>query len=170
MTRRADRAEALRALGAEPVVGDALDREGLRAAVAAARPDVVMHQLTDLGAYDVDANARVRVAGTRNLVDAARAAGVRRIVAQSVAFCYAPGEGPADEATPLDVDAPESRRPSVRGVAALEAAVAEVPEWVVLRDAAVLALGWSRARGADNRRARALGWAPRHPWRDALAR
>ena len=74
------------ALGAEPVVADALDREGLRAAVAAARPDVVMHQLTGLGAYDPGANARVRVDGTRNLVDAARAAGVPRIVAQSAAF------------------------------------------------------------------------------------
>ncbi len=248
MTRRADRAGALRALGAEPVVADALDREGLRAAVAAARPDAVVHQLTDLAGYDLAANARVRVVGTRNLVDAARDAGVRRIVAQSIAWAYAPGDGPAGEAVPLHVDAAGPRGATVRGIAALEEAVAALPEWVALRygmfvgpdtwfgptgaradearagrlpatgdvvsfvhveDAAaatVMALGWPSgpvnvcddepvagtvwvpafcaavgapappvvqerapwARGAANGRARSLGWAPRHPWREAL--
>ena len=248
LTRRSDRAEALRGMGAEPAVADALDRDGLAAAVAAARPDVVVHQLTDLADADVAANARVRTAGTRNLVDAALAAGARRVVAQSVTWCSAPGDGPAGEDVPLDLGAPEPRRTTVLGVAALEAAVREAPEWVVLRfglflgtgtwyaadgaraddaragrlpatgdvasfvhvddaaDATVQALGWPSgvvnvcddepvaghvwvpafcaavgappppvrderapwARGADNRRARALGWAPRRPWRDAF--
>ncbi|WP_207939189.1 NAD-dependent epimerase/dehydratase family protein [Actinomadura darangshiensis] len=71
--------------------------------------------------------------GTRNLVDAALAAGVRRIVAQSIAWAYEGGPDPADESTPLDLDAPASRKTTVDGVLALENAVRELPEWVVLR-------------------------------------
>jgi nucleoside-diphosphate-sugar epimerase len=90
-----------------------------------------MHQLTDLGSGDFAANGRLRRAGTRNLVDAALAAGVRRVVAQSIAWVYQPGDGPADERTPLDLD--ESRSGIVAPVVALEDAVREAPEWVVLR-------------------------------------
>jgi nucleoside-diphosphate-sugar epimerase len=133
MTRRPELTTALGALGAEPVVADAYDARALAAAVAAARPDAVMHQLTDLGGGDSRANARLRVHGTRNLVDAARAAGVGRIVAQSVSWCYEAGDGPADEPVGLDIGADEPRRTTVRGVAALERAVRDVPEWVVLR-------------------------------------
>ncbi|HKE78379.1 MAG TPA: NAD(P)-dependent oxidoreductase [Solirubrobacteraceae bacterium] len=133
MTRRPDAAERLRSLGARPMVADAYDGAGLRAAMEQDRPDVVMHQLTDLSASDTAANAALRTEGTRNLVDAARAAGVARIVAQSVAWAYEPGETPADESVALEVGADEPRRTTVLGVAALEDAVREVPEWVVLR-------------------------------------
>ncbi|MFD7160152.1 NAD-dependent epimerase/dehydratase family protein [Kribbella sp. NPDC059898] len=85
------------------VVGDVYDRDRLRELVAAARPDVVMHQLTDLGTRDFAANSRIRREGTRNLVDAALAAGVRRVISQSIAWAYEPGSTPADESTPLDV-------------------------------------------------------------------
>jgi nucleoside-diphosphate-sugar epimerase len=133
LTRRPDNAPALRAAGAHPAVVDVRDAEALVATVRDAAPEVVMHQLTDLGAADLAANAELRVTGTRHLVDAALAAGARRIVAQSIAWAYAGGDGPAGEDTPLDLDAPEPRATSVRGVAALEAAVHEAPEWVVLR-------------------------------------
>ena len=133
MTRSAASADALRSLGAEPVVCDAFDRDGLHAAVAHARPDVLMHQLTDLSAGDPAANARLRTDGTRNLVDAALAAGAGRIVAQSIAWAYEPGDAPAAEDVALDLGADEPRRTTVRGVAALEAAARELPEWVVLR-------------------------------------
>src|SRR5690349_7768789 len=156
LTRRPDRAEALRRMGAEPAVADALNRDGLAAAVAAARPDVVVHQLTDLADADVAANARVRIEGTRNLVDAALAAGARRVVAQSVTWCSAPGDGPAGEDVPLDLDAPEPHRTTVLGVAALEAAVREAPEWVVLRFGLFLGPGtWYAADGARADDARA---------------
>ncbi|MFE0648277.1 NAD-dependent epimerase/dehydratase family protein [Streptomyces sp. NPDC059534] len=117
--------------GPRPV--DVLDAGAVRRAVTEAAPDAVVHQLTDLGAADGAANNRVRVEGTRNLVDAARAAGVGRIVAQSISWAYAPGDAPADESVPLDgtEEAPRSR--IVAGVRALEAAVAELPEAVVLR-------------------------------------
>ncbi|GIF63247.1 dTDP-glucose 4,6-dehydratase [Asanoa ishikariensis] len=116
-----------------PVPVDVLDRDAVISAVRAARPDVVMHQLTTLSTGDLAANARLRRIGTRNLVDAALAADVRRIVAQSIAWGYAAGDEPATEETPLDVDAPDPRHTSVGGVTALESAVAELPEWVVLR-------------------------------------
>jgi nucleoside-diphosphate-sugar epimerase len=109
------------------------DAAGLTELVRAARPDVVKHQLTDLGAGDRAANARVRTIGTRNLVDAAKAAGVRRMVAQSISWAYAPGAGPAAEDTPLDLDSGPDRRGTIEGIANLESAVAELPEWVVLR-------------------------------------
>ncbi|MFE6458648.1 NAD-dependent epimerase/dehydratase family protein [Streptomyces cinereoruber] len=117
--------------GPRPV--DVLDAEAVRRAVAEAAPDAVVHQLTDLGGADGAANNRVRVEGTRNLVDAAREAGVRRIVAQSISWAYAPGDAPADESVPLDPTEEPPRSRIVAGVRALESAVAELPEAVVLR-------------------------------------
>ncbi|GAA5196393.1 NAD(P)-dependent oxidoreductase [Rugosimonospora acidiphila] len=116
-----------------PVAVDMLDRDAVAAAVRDARPDLVMHQLTSLGTGDFAANSRLRRVGTRNLVDAALSVGVRRIVAQSIAWAYEPGDDPARENTPFDPSDADPRRSSVAGVAALEAAVAEAPEWVVLR-------------------------------------
>ncbi|MFD7961899.1 NAD-dependent epimerase/dehydratase family protein [Streptomyces zaomyceticus] len=117
--------------GPRPV--DVLDAGAVRRAVAEAAPDAVVHQLTDLGAADGAANNRIRVEGTRNLVDAALAAGVGRIVAQSISWAYAPGDGPADESVPLDSTEEVPRSRIVAGVRALESAVAELPEAVVLR-------------------------------------
>ncbi|MEU5672803.1 NAD-dependent epimerase/dehydratase family protein [Micromonospora sp. NPDC047762] len=116
-----------------PVAVDVLDRDAVAAAVRDARPDVVMHQLTSLSTGDFAANSRLRRTGTRNLVDAALAAGVQRIVAQSIAWAYEPGTEPATEEIPLDLGAAEPRQTSVAGAAALESAVQEAPEWVVLR-------------------------------------
>jgi nucleoside-diphosphate-sugar epimerase len=133
LVRRDLDADWLRGLGAEAVVGDVFDRDGVARAVRQARPDVVMHQLTDLKSGNREANSEMRQTGTRHLVDAARAAGVRRVVAQSIAWAYQAGPGPAGEDVPLDLGAQGTRLGTVRGVAALEAAVREAPEWVVLR-------------------------------------
>ncbi|MEY9870993.1 nucleoside-diphosphate-sugar epimerase [Streptacidiphilus sp. MAP12-33] len=127
-------ARRVRETGAEPVRLDALDAPALRDAVLAARPDAVLHQLTDLSAADGAANSRLRRLGTRNLVDAARAAGVTRIVAQSISWVYGGGEGPATEAEPLDLDAPAPRDAMVGAVAELERIAGELPEAVVLRN------------------------------------
>jgi len=125
MTRRAERAAALREAGAAPAVCDVFDAEELRAAVERARPEVVVHELTDLPpALDprkmeeqAAGNDRIRTEGTRNLVAAAVAAGAQRLVAQSIAFAYAPmGAGPKREDDPLWDDAPW---PWSRSVAAL---------------------------------------------------
>lgn len=145
-TRRAGKAAAIRSLGARPILVDVFDRDSLIAAVAATRPEVVIHQLTDLAEQDFAANARIRLEGTRNLVDAAKAAGARRIIAQSVPFVYAPGDGPADEATPLDREARSPRRITVEAVAALEEASAEIEAHVVLRYGAFYGPGTWNAR------------------------
>jgi uncharacterized protein YbjT (DUF2867 family) len=113
MTRSADKQPALRALGAEPVVCDVFDAVAVRDAVVAFRPDVVLHQITDLPddpqllpAFR-SANKRIRREGTRNLLDAARAAGTERFVAQSIAW-MPPGDGVASvqdlERTVLDAN------------------------------------------------------------------
>jgi nucleoside-diphosphate-sugar epimerase len=133
MTRSPERAAWLASVGVEPVALDVYDRDGLFRVVHDSRTELIMHQLTDLAGDDRTANARIRVEGTRNLVDAARAAGVERIVAQSLSSAYAPGIGPAVESEPLDVEAPEPRRTSVAGVQALESSVLELPGAVVLR-------------------------------------
>jgi nucleoside-diphosphate-sugar epimerase len=140
-TRRAERAGNLRKLGAAPVVIDVFDAKGLTAAVTAAKPDVIIHQLTDLteapGTQGYDAalarNARLRIEGTRNLVTTAKAAGVKRLIAQSIAFVYASGEGARREDDPLDLSAQASRKMTVDGVAALEEATLSLPEGIVLR-------------------------------------
>ncbi|MEW9547015.1 NAD-dependent epimerase/dehydratase family protein [Nonomuraea sp. NPDC050783] len=154
-TRDERRFGLLRDLGATPVRADAYDAAALAAAVRGSGADVVMHQLTDLTGYDLAANARIRTEGTRNLVDAALAAGVRQIVAQSICWTYVPGEDPAGEAVPLDLDAPEPRRSTVAAVAALESAARELPEWVVLRYGMLYGPGtWFEPRGLRARQAR----------------
>lgn len=100
MTRSPGKSEALRALGATPVVCDVYDAPALHEAVTSYRPDAVVHQLTDLPddaariAERAGANNRIRREGTAHLVAAARTAGARRFLAQSVAWRL-PGEGAA---------------------------------------------------------------------------
>jgi nucleoside-diphosphate-sugar epimerase len=134
-TRSAEKAGSLEAMCARPVVVDVFDAAAVKQAVVAARPDVVIHQLTDLPAapgtpgYEEGQrrNNRLRREGTRNLMDAARAAGVKRVIAQSIAFAYAPGEGPRHETDPLDLAAEGTRALTVAGVVALEDAVLNAP-------------------------------------------
>lgn len=142
-TRKAAAASDLEAVGIEPAVVDVFDAEALRTAVFGAQPAAVIHQLTDLPKQldSVDfkealaRNARLREVGTKNLVDACVAAGVRHVVAQSIAFVYAPGPQPFTEEAPLDVNAsdPVTAR-TVRAVQMLESLVLAGPfRGVVLR-------------------------------------
>ena len=99
MTRSAERASLVRDLGAEPVVCDVYDLAALTAAMTGFRPDVVLHQLTDLpdDASDIPRlagrNRRMRDEGTANLLAAAHAAGAARVIAQSISW-----EQPTEEA------------------------------------------------------------------------
>jgi nucleoside-diphosphate-sugar epimerase len=142
MTRREERAEEIRAAGAEAVVCDAFDAERLRDAVVAAAPEAVVHLLTALPArfnprsdYLAPTN-RIRIEGTRNLVAAAQAAGARRLVAESVSFFYRPEGGwVKDEEAPLNGEAPGKFGVALAAIAALERQVlgADGIEGVVLR-------------------------------------
>jgi nucleoside-diphosphate-sugar epimerase len=168
-TRSAGKAEVLKSLGVEPVVVDAFDAPALRAAMMDARPDIVVHQLTDLPpGLDPDRmpdalvrNARLRDEGTRNLVAAAVAADARRLIAQSIAFVYAPGPTPHGEDDPLAIDADGLLGVSARGTASLERQVLEAPlAGIVLRYGALYGPG----TGADT------GWGPGPVHVDAAAR
>jgi nucleoside-diphosphate-sugar epimerase len=112
-SRRAERVAALGQPGIVPAVGDAFDADTLVRAVQTFKPDVVVNQLTSLArsanplavkrGFDLTSRLRREVSG--NLVRAARAAGARRVVAQSIAFAYRPGPGVRTEADPLWTDA-----------------------------------------------------------------
>jgi nucleoside-diphosphate-sugar epimerase len=127
-TRAPVKIPMLEELGVAPIVVDVLDADALAQAVAAARPEIVIHQLTDLPSAPgtsgypaaLEANRRLRIEGTRNLMQAAKAAGVPRAVAQSIAFVYAPGDGLRTEGDPLDLAAEGLRQLTVQGVVALE--------------------------------------------------
>jgi 2-alkyl-3-oxoalkanoate reductase len=92
-TRRIERAERLRGLGATVTTMDGLDAASVGEAVARAEPDAIVHQMTalsgkpDMRHFDrwFAATNALRITGTRNLLAAAQAAGVRRLVAQGYA-------------------------------------------------------------------------------------
>ncbi len=143
-TRSAEKARELRALGAEAVVVDVFDGKTLRDAVVQTRPDVVIHQLTDLpDVYDparsadvLVRNSRLRIEGTANLVAAALAAGARRLIAQSIAFAYAEGPEPHAESDPLaSAEGEQPGAVTARGIRALEAVVLDTHgiDGIVLR-------------------------------------
>jgi nucleoside-diphosphate-sugar epimerase len=158
-TRRAAKTGELRALGADPVVVDVFEANALLAAAIAAKPEIVIHQLTDLPAgldpskmtEAIERNARIRDEGTRNLVEAARAAGATRLIAQSIAWAYAPGAEPHSETDPLDSGAEGARAVSVGGVIALEKHVlgAAPITGVVLRYGHLYGPGTGAETGAD---------------------
>jgi nucleoside-diphosphate-sugar epimerase len=138
-TRSVANAGDLRANGIAVVVVDVFDPAALRDAVMRARPEVVIHQLTDLPqtfdrgrlAASLADNARLRSEGTANLVAASLAAGARRLIAQSIAFAYIAGPEPHGETDPLasaEEDSPEAT--TARGVRALENAVVNAPGMV----------------------------------------
>ncbi len=160
MTRHRDRADAIRERGAAGVVCDAFDAPALTEAVVAARPEVVVHELTDIPkaidfrryAEVMAGNDRVRTEGTRNLVAAAGKAGARRIVAQSIAFGYEPVGGPVkDEDDPLYLEAPDPLAPSMRALADLERQVLQAGglQGVVLRYGLFYGPGTSYAADGD---------------------
>ncbi len=124
LTRSADRTSQLEQMGAVPVIGDVYDEARLARLVAKSEAEVVIQQLTAFGTKTGDPYAetiRVRIDGTRSLIAAARAARVRRFIAQSISFVCSPvGSGLTDEETPLYVDARPAVRTFVEAVASLE--------------------------------------------------
>ncbi len=141
-TRSAETGKALAAAGVEPAVIDVYDAPAVIAAMRAARPEIVIHQLTDLPkefdqgkiSESYAANARIRTEGTRNLLAGAREAGAHRLVVQSIAFAYAPGGEPHLETDSLNL-ADKLRAVTVKGTAAMEEMVLAAPGMaaVVLR-------------------------------------
>jgi nucleoside-diphosphate-sugar epimerase len=169
LTRAADKTAALSAAGAEAIVCDVYDRDHLIAVARDGSPDAVIHQLTDLpqamdpgklgGIYE--RNNRVRREGTRNLLDAAAAAGAQRFVVQSMGTWYEPAGGAIKaETEALWLNAPEPLGTAVRTVDEMERAVLrEAGIGVVLRYGAFYGPGtWYAADGEIARRMRSRGF------------
>lgn len=161
MTRSGSKQEMLYGLGAVPVVADALDADQVAHAVAHARPDVIVHQLTAIGALDMRhfdrdfaQTNRLRTEGTDHLLSAGQAVGVQRFVAQSVAAYGAYGRAGArvkgeDEA---ETSVPARQMQGTLGAARyLEQAVlgAGWTQGIVLRYGAFYGPGTSLAPGAE---------------------
>jgi nucleoside-diphosphate-sugar epimerase len=144
-TRTPAKAEAVKRMGAEPVMMEGLDEASVRAAVTSIRPEIIIDQMTDLaGVTDFRhfdrafaTTNRLRTRGTDHLLAAAREAGVKRFIAQS--FCgwaYGRSGSPVKtEADPLDPDLPQELRPTWEAIDYLERTVSNSaqPEGIVLR-------------------------------------
>src|SRR5215467_3414432 len=160
MTRSGSKQAMVRELGAVPVVADALDPGQVAPAVARARPEVIVHQLTAIGAVDLRdferafaPTNRLRTEGTDYLLSAGQAVGVRRFVAQSNgAFPYArTGGAVKGEEDPLDPSPVREMRAMVAAIRHLEEAVlgAGWTEGIVLRYGALYGPGTSLAPGQE---------------------
>jgi 2-alkyl-3-oxoalkanoate reductase len=143
-TRTAAKAEVIKRMGAEPAIADGLDASAIRAAVIAAKPEIIIDQMTDLAAVtDIRhfdrafaTTNKLRTQGTDFLLAAAREVGARRFIAQS--FCgwtYGRGESIKTEADALEPDPPEELRRTLEAIQYMEGAVAGSanPEGIVLR-------------------------------------
>jgi nucleoside-diphosphate-sugar epimerase len=161
MTRSESKRAMLSELGAVPVVADALDPDQVADAVAHARPDVIVHQLTAIGAVDTRhmerdfaPTNRLRTEGTDHLLSAAQAVGVRRFVAQGISGfgAYARSGGPVkSEEDPLDPVPAREMREILAAIRHLEAAVlgARWTEGIVLRYGAFYGPGTALAPGEE---------------------
>jgi nucleoside-diphosphate-sugar epimerase len=133
MIRDEGKAPWLREIGAQPVVADALDGAAVARTVRASEPEIVIHQLTALAGAQSFKNFdkefaltnRLRTEGTDHLLEAARAAGVRRIVAQSYGNWNYERTGSAvkTEQDPFDPDPPANQVESLRAIRYIEDAV-----------------------------------------------
>ncbi len=161
MTRCASKRAMLHELGAVPVVADALDPDQVADAVARAKPDVIVHQLTAIGAVDLRhfdrafaLTNRLRTEGTDYLLSAGQAVGVRRFVAQGVGGygVYARTGGPVKgEEDPLDPTPARAMRETLTAIRHLEEAVlgARWTEGIVLRYGVFYGPGTSLAPGEE---------------------
>jgi nucleoside-diphosphate-sugar epimerase len=160
MTRTESKQGELWDLGAEPVVANGLDPVQVAEAVAHARPDVIVHQLTAIGTLDLRhfdrafaPTNRLRTRGTDHLLSAGRVVGVRRFVAQSYgAWPYERTGGPVKiEEDPLDPSPVRDMRESMDAIRHLEHAVlgAEWTEGIVLRYGAFYGPGTSMTPGSE---------------------
>jgi nucleoside-diphosphate-sugar epimerase len=160
MTRSPAKAEALRAAGARPVVADAFDAPAVTEALTEAEPDVVINQLTAIPprldprkiARDFALTDRLRTQGTRILIDAARAAGAQRMIAQSIVLVYAPGPPGTvhTESDPVNMNPHRSYRQT-------GGALVELERQVLAADGQVLRYGLFYGPGSAISRAGSIG-------------
>jgi nucleoside-diphosphate-sugar epimerase len=157
-TRSEAKAASLRDLGADAVLMDGLDRDSVMAAVTAAKPDAIVHQMTalsgDFDFRDVDKTFamtnRLRTEGTEHLLAAAQAVGARRFIAQSYAgWPNAQTGGPVKaETDPLDPDPPRGIRETHAAIRRVES-LTTAAGGIVLRYGGFYGPGTGLAPGGD---------------------
>lgn len=125
--------QKLAAVNVKAYIGDILKADTIDQALADFKPEIIINQITDLKNVDMAANTKVRIEGSKNLIDAAKKHNVKKVIAQSIAFMYEPGEGLASETTALDFNSTGDRKVTVDGVVGLEEETARMDEYVVLR-------------------------------------
>jgi nucleoside-diphosphate-sugar epimerase len=161
MTRTEAKQDLLWQWGAEPVVADGLNPEQVAEAVAGAHPDVIIHQLTAISAFDPKhfdrefaLTNRLRIEGTDHLLSAGRAVGVRRFIAQSyAAWPYERAGGPVKtEDDPLDPNPAPEMRESLAAIRHVEEAMlaADWTEGIALRYGGFYGPGTSMAPGGES--------------------
>ena len=133
MTRSAEKADAISAMGAEPAVADGLDAAAVRQVVERAEPEAIVHQMTALTGVTSFRNFdkefaganELRTKGTDNLLEAARAVGTKRFIAQSYGnWNYErTGSEPKTEEDPLDPTPPRNQTRSLEAIRYVEDAV-----------------------------------------------
>ncbi|KQZ88748.1 dehydrogenase [Phycicoccus sp. Root563] len=163
MTHSTSKQELVRRLGAEPVVADALDAEQVADAVGRIQPDVIVHQLTSIGAMDLrhfdrafSMTNRLRTEGTDHLLAAGRAVGVERFVAQSFFAAYERVGGPVKtEEDSFGVGAATEMRETVAAIRHVEEAVlaASWTTGIVLRYGGFYGPGTSLGPGGEQTQA-----------------
>ena len=142
-TRSENKIEILKQIGVEPIIVDVYDEKKLEEVLGSIKPKIVFHQLTDLPAgldpakmeEALESNARLREVGTKNLVNASIKAGVKKMIAQSIAFVYEPSESQhTEESALLNFEDPVYGTTS-KAVASLEEQVLTAPfTGIVLRN------------------------------------
>lgn len=125
--------EKLDNAGVKAYIGNILEYDTIEKSIGDFKPDIIMNEITDLKQVDMSANTKVRIEGTRNLVEAAIKHDVPHIQSQSIAFVYESGDTLATEETSLDYDASGDRKITVDGVEGLEKESARLSKHVILR-------------------------------------
>lgn len=125
--------EKLDNAGVKAYIGNILEYDTIEKSIGDFKPDIIMNEITDLKQVDMSANTKVRIEGTRNLVEAAIKHDVPHIQSQSIAFVYEAGDTLATEETSLDYDASGDRKITVDGVEGLEKESARLNKHVILR-------------------------------------
>ncbi len=125
--------EKLDNAGVKAYIGNILEYDTIEKSIGDFKPDIIMNEITDLKQVDMSANTKVRIDGTRNLVEAAIKHDVPHIQSQSIAFVYEAGDTLATEETSLDYDASGDRKITVDGVEGLEKESARLNKYVILR-------------------------------------
>ncbi len=133
LTTSNNKVELLQSLGAVAYVGNVLKKEQIQKTLQDFQPDIVIHQVTALSNGSVLDNAKVRAIGTRHLIDVVKEMDIKRMIAQSIAWAYEPGETIATEEDSLHIEAIDKRKITIDGIVALENAVQELLNSIILR-------------------------------------